>query len=101
MRPGGRGRPGWGGAAAGAGRGGGGLPGGPQQPGDSVTAVVIAVVVAVPHDVKRGGARGEQSRGAWCEPPDRGAGPGGQPVVLNVRCCCNCYYLLSTSWCTS
>ena len=101
MRPGGRGRPGWGGAAAGAGRGGGGLPGGPQQPGDRVTAVVIAVVVALPHDVKRGAARGALSRGAWCGPPDRGAGPGGQPVVVDVRCCCYCYYLLSTSWCTS
>ena len=86
MRPGGRGRPGWGGAAAGAGRGGGGQQGGPQQPGDNVVVSAATLVVAVPHDVKRGGARGALSRGAWCEPPDRGAGPGGQPVVVDVRC---------------
>ena len=84
-RPGGRGRPGWVGAAAGAGRGGGGLPGGPQQPGDNVVVNAVTLV-AVPRGGGRGGARDGQSRGGWCEPPGRGEGPGGQPVVVDVRC---------------
>ena len=45
MRPGGRGRPGWGGAAAGAGRGGGGLPGGPQQPGDRAIGLLLLLLL--------------------------------------------------------